>query len=146
MSLTTRVSRGFVVPFDREFAFLNRVVNGVQGFDGSPAAEPVRYGVDVREDGDKLVFEVELPGYTKDQVDLTVEDQVLTIAADRRQDKSQQPGTFLVSERQYGQFTRSFKLPPTADEKSVQARLENGVLTVTLGRREETKPRKVVVS
>ena len=148
MALPTRVSRGFVDPFEvlnREFDVLNRYFNAGHADNGGQRLAP--YGVDIREDGDTLVVEAELPGFTKDQVDITLENQTLTIAAERRAEaKDEGKGGYLLNERRYTRFLRSFTLPPTVDEKSVQARMENGVLTVTLNKREETKPRKIAVS
>ena len=104
------------------------------------------FGVDIREDADHLYVEADLPGFKKDEVDITLENQTLTIAAERRlEQKDNNESGYLLNERRYSRFLRSFTLPPTVDEKSVQAKLENGVLTVTLNKREETKPRKITV-
>lgn len=147
MALPTRVARAFVDPlenFSRDFDVLSRFFNGGQN-DGGTRLAP--YGVDIREDGDHLVVEAELPGFKKEEVDITLENQTLTIAAERRSEKKDDgEGGYLLNERRYSRFLRSFTLPPTVDEKSVQAKLENGVLTVTLNKREETKPRKISVS
>ena len=105
------------------------------------------YGVDIREDGDTLVVEAELPGFKKDEVDITLENQTLTLSAERKvENKQDGQNGYLLNERRYTRFLRSFTLPPTVDEKSVQAKLEHGVLTVTLNKREETKPRKITVA
>lgn len=145
MALPTRVARGFVDPFEtftREFDALNRYFNGGQG----NGARLAPYGVDIREDGDHLVVEAELPGFKKEEIDITLENQTLTISAERKEMTQDQPqGDFLLNERRYSRFLRSFTLPPTVDEKSVQAKLEDGVLTVVLNKREETKPRKIAV-
>jgi HSP20 family protein len=146
MSLPTRVARAFVDPFEpftRDFDMLNRFFgNNENGTRLAP------YGVDIREDGDTLVVEAELPGFKKEEVDITLENQTLTLSAERKveskDDKAQ--GGYLLNERRYTRFLRSFTLPPTIDEKSVQAKLEHGVLTVTLSKREETKPRKITVA
>ncbi len=150
MALPTRVARGFVDPveaFNREFDVLNRFFTGVHNDNGGHRLAP--YGVDIREDGDTLVVEAELPGFTKDQVDITLENQTLTIAAERRDEQkagNNDKAGYLLNERRFTRFLRSFTLPPTVDEKSVQAKLEHGVLTVTLNKREETKPRKITVA
>jgi HSP20 family protein len=146
MALPTRAARTFVDPlesFSRDFDVLSRFFNG--GQNGGTRLAP--YGVDIREDGDHLVVEAELPGFKKEEVDITLENQTLTIAAERRSEAKQEgDGGYLLNERRYNRFLRSFTLPPTVDEKSVQAKLEHGVLTVTLNKREETKPRKISVS
>ena len=105
------------------------------------------YAVDVREDNDHIYVEAELPGFKKDEVDVTLENQILTISAERREGGSTDPksGEHLLHERRYTRFLRSFTLPPTVDEQTVNAKLADGVLTVTLNKREESKPRKIAV-
>ena len=146
MSLPTRTVRNYADPFQaisRDFEALNRFFGGGTGGEGTRLAP---YGVDVREDGDLLVVEAELPGFTKDQVDITLENRTLTISAQRNDEqKDPKAGNYLLNERRYSRFLRSFTLPPTVDDKTVNAKLENGVLTVTLNRREESKPRKISV-
>ena len=146
MALPTRVARSLggveFDPIQRDFdTLLNRFFNGRDGNSLAP------YGVDVREDPDHIYVEAELPGYTKEDVDITLENSTLTIAAERKSEqKNQKQGDYLLNERRYSRFLRSFTLPPTVDEQSVQANLKDGVLTITLTKREETKPRKVKVS
>jgi HSP20 family protein len=102
--------------------------------------------VDVREDADHIYVEAELPGFRKDEVDITLENSTLTISAERKENSQNENGDWLLRERRYSRFLRSFTLPPTVDEQSVDAKLSDGVLLVTLNKREETKPRKVMVS
>ena len=151
MALPTRVNRGSggvaADPFDllqREFdGMFNRWRGGRETTDGNYLAP---YGVDIREDADHFYVEAELPGFKKDDVDITLENQTLTIAAERREEKKdQKEGGYLLNERRYSRFLRSFTLPPTVDEGSVNAKLADGVLTVTIYKREETKPRKIKV-
>jgi len=104
------------------------------------------YNVDVREDPDHIYVEAELPGYKKEEVEITLENQTLTISAEKRQDgKQEEKGQWLLNERRYTRFLRSFTLPPTVDEQSVKAELKEGILKITLNKREETKPRKIQV-
>jgi HSP20 family protein len=159
MALPTRVQRGQIDPIEqanREFeGFFNRMFN--RGDIEASAFAP--YGVDVREDADHIYVEAELPGFRKEDVDITLENQTLTIAAERTmnrengngnqskgQQQQQKPGQMLLHERRYTRFLRSFTLPPTVDESNVDAKLQDGVLTIKLNKREETKPRKVQVS
>jgi HSP20 family protein len=156
MALPTRVHRGQTYdPFEgaqREFdTMLNRFFGGrdIGAANGSGASGYLApYAVDVREDGDHIYVEAELPGFKKDEVDITLENQTLTIAAERRHEEKkgdQSKGELLLHERRYTRFLRSFTLPPTVDEQSVNAKLSDGVLTITLNKREETKPRKISV-
>jgi HSP20 family protein len=158
MALPTRVNRSqqYVDPVEvahREFdSVLNRFFGGnYVNTDGSSLAP---YGVDVREDGDHLTVEAELPGFKKEDVDITLENQTLTITAQRKveqqqptQQEGRQPhGAYLLRERRYTRFQRSFTLPDTVDEQTVNAKLQDGILTITLNKRPETKPRKIQVA
>jgi len=149
MALPTRVSRSnYTDPVEsaqREFdTMLNRFFGGRETDGGSYLAP---YGVDVREDADHIYVEAELPGFSKDDVDITLENQTLTITAERKaEQKRQENGGYLLRERRYNRFQRSFNLPPTVDEQTVNAKLDGGVLVITLNKREETKPRKINVS
>ena len=151
MALPTRVSRTLPAdPFDvvqRDFDhLLGRLFSGSQAENGGARLAP--YGVDIREDQDHFYVEAELPGFKKEDIDITLENQTLTISAERRDESKQgegKPGELLLHERRYSRFLRSFTLPPTVDEQTVNAKLIDGVLTVTLNKREETKPRKITV-
>lgn len=151
MALPTRVHRGQIDPFEqaqREFdGLMNRFLGGREVTNGGGQLAP--YAVDVREDADHLYVEAELPGFRKEDVDITLENQTLTISAERstetKQGDPQKKGELLLHERRYNRFLRSFTLPPTVDEQTCEAKLNDGVLTITLNKREESKPRKVEV-
>ena len=151
MALPTRVLRGQIDPMNdvqRDFEGLMNRFFGARGGgeDGGHVLAP--YAVDVREDADHIYVEAELPGFRKEDVDITLENQTLTIAAERRSEKregGEKKGELLLNERRYSRFLRSFTLPPTVDESKCIAKLADGVLTITLNKREETKPRKVTV-
>jgi HSP20 family protein len=149
MALPTRVVRGqHFDPFElaqREFdSVLGRLIGGREIGEGMLLAP---YAVDVREDADHIYVEAELPGFRKEDVDITLENQTLTITAERKEaGNGGTKGELLVHERRYRRFQRSFTLPPTVDDSSVNAKLTDGVLTVTLNKREETKPRKISVA
>lgn len=149
MALPTRVLRNSALgdPVEsaaREFdQFLGRFFGGREENWMTP------YGVDIREDADHLYVEAEMPGFHKDEIDITLENSVLTISGQRTGHNGKDTpagGDVLLRERRYTRFNRSFSLPPTVDEQSVNAKLADGVLTITLNKREETKPRKITVS
>jgi len=134
----------------REFdGLLGRFLGGRESSNGNFLAP---YAVDVREDADHIYVEAELPGFKKEEVDITMENQVLTISAERREGPTNgnnggdEKGEHLLRERRYTRFLRSFTLPPTVNDQSVNAKLTDGVLTITLTKREESKPRKINVS
>ncbi len=146
MALPILVRRGFVDPVDytqRDFNnMLNRFFGNQQ--DGGSLAP---FGVDIHENGDHIYVEADLPGFKKEEIDITLENQTLTIsAAHKEEHEEKDKGDLLLHERRYSHFQRSFTLPPTVDEKAVDAKLQDGVLKVTLSKREETKPRKVQVN
>src|SRR4051812_28009609 len=115
MALPTRVQRGQVDPFEsaqREFdTMLNRWLGGRETTGGGNGGYLAPYAVDVREDGDHIYVEAELPGFRKEEVDITLENQTLTIAAERRTEQKQggdKKGDLLLHERRYSRFLRSF--------------------------------------
>jgi HSP20 family protein len=135
---------GPVNMLDREF---NRMLNRFWGSAEVPATL-APYAVDVHEDADHFYVEAELPGFTKEDVEITLEDGVLTIHGERKIEEKtggneRQP---LHIERRWSRFERSFTLPTAVNENSVRAELNDGLLTVTLDKREEVKPRKIQIS
>ena len=110
----------------------------------------VVYGVDVREDVDKLYIEAEMPGFKKDEVEIVLDKSLLTITAKHAEPTGEQSqdtqAKWLLRERRMREYRRAFRLPATADGAAVEARLEDGVLYLTLTKREETKPRKIAVA
>jgi HSP20 family protein len=147
MALPTRVQRALIdFPFDG--AQQNDFENTLNRFFGRQGEGFAPYAVDVREDEDHLYVEAELPGYKKDQVDITLENSTLTISADRKSERKEngKNGELLLNERRHTRFLRSFTLPPTVDGSTVDAKLNDGLLTVTLNKRQESKPRKIAVA
>ena len=130
---------------DREF---NRMLGRYWGAGAEVPATLAPYAVDVHEDADHFYVEAELPGFTQKDVDITLEDGVLTLRAERKEETKQasterQP---LHIERRWTRFERSFTLPTAVNESSVRATLNDGMLTITLDKREEVKPRKIQIT
>ena len=151
MALPTRVSRSVDLPFEqlRDFDnLLNRFWGARGDQSGGNGMNLAPYAVDVREDADHIYVDAELPGFRKDEVDITLENSTLTIQAERkeqRQEGNADKGDYLLNERRYTRFARSFTLPPTVNDQTCEAKLSDGVLHITLSKREESKPRKVKV-
>ena len=101
--------------------------------------------VDIRETPDALKLYVELPGLAKEDVAITTENNVLTIAGERKFEKEVKEQSFHRVERSYGTFSRSFTLPGNVRYDKVEAQFENGLLVVTLPKQEEAKPRKIEI-
>jgi HSP20 family protein len=102
--------------------------------------------VDIYEtDSKELVLTVELPGLKREDIDLTVEQNTLTIKGQRRPDDGVREQQYHRVERSYGSFTRSFTLPATIETSGVRADYRDGVLTITLPVRSDAKPRQIQV-
>jgi len=101
--------------------------------------------VDLREENDKLVLEMELPGLKKDDVEISLENNVLTIKGERKFEKEEKKENFHKIERSYGKFARSFSLPTTVKPDGIDASLKDGILTVSLPFAEEAKPKKISI-
>jgi HSP20 family protein len=94
----------------------------------------------------ELVLKAELPGIKREAIDLKVENSVLTIRGERKHDVEVKPDTYQRLERTYGTFARSFTLPNTVSAEGITAEFTDGVLTVVLPAKEETKPRQVQIA
>ena len=102
--------------------------------------------VDIYQNGDtELVLKAELPDMVREDIDVTVENDTLTIKGDKKFAGEPKEEQFHRIERRYGTFSRSFSLPQTVDNTKVAAEYKNGVLTVRLPVREEAKPRSIKV-
>lgn len=106
-------------------------------------ALPSQIKMDVREDGDRFVVHAELPGVNKDDVHVEIDGPIVTLRAELRQHDAQTKDERLLrSERYYGAVSRSFQLPADVDNTTASAKLDNGVLTLTLPKRRETPSAK----
>jgi HSP20 family protein len=102
--------------------------------------------VDIYETPNELVVKADLPDVNEKDIDVRVENNLLTIRGERKFEKSVAEENFLRVERTYGAFSRSFSLPNTVNAETIGAEYKIGVLTVTLPKREESKPRQVKVT
>ena len=131
-------------PFGREFASLANKLN--RSFDSERESFGNWYPpVDIYEDKDEVVLKAELPGMKKEDIDVRVENNVLTLHGERKQEKETKEDGYFRSERSYGAFNRSFTLPTTVDVKKISASYKDGILTVQLPRLEESKPKQIDV-
>ena len=102
--------------------------------------------VDVFESGDNIVLKADLPGLSQNDVEISVEGSTLTINGERKKETQTEEKGYYRMERHYGTFTRSFTLPATVDPNRIDATFTQGVLTVTLPKREESKPKQIKVT
>lgn len=102
--------------------------------------------VDIFENKENLVIEAELPGMKREDVDVSIENNVLTLHGERKFEKKDDGDNYHRVERSYGSFTRSFTLPQTVTADGATADFKNGILRVQLLKREETKARKIEIA
>ena len=102
--------------------------------------------VDIFEDKDKLVLEADLPGMKREDFEISVENNVITLRGERKFEKQVDGDNYHRVERSYGSFTRSFTLPQTVTAEGATAEFQDGILRVSLPKREETKARKIEIS
>jgi HSP20 family molecular chaperone IbpA len=190
MALPVRVERGRAAdPFTLSRNDFDTMISRLlgEGPEGGPLASLANFGVDIREDEDHIYVEADLPGFRKEDVDISLENGTLSIIAEHREERTEpedrqqegqraqgqggqpqgqeaqgqqrqskqqqqqarspQPnGQYLLRERRIQRVVRSFTLPPNVDEQNVQATLENGVLRITLNKRDDAKPHRVQIT
>ena len=128
---------------------LNRLFNETMGrFVGS---EGVRSGawlpaVDIYENEQNIVLKAELPGIDPKDVEATVHEGTLYLKGERKYEKEVKEESYHHVERSYGSFARSFELPASVDADKVQAEFKDGVLTLTMPKKEEAKAKKIKIS
>ena len=129
-------------PFQDEF--FRRFFGDIGSKDQQAVLSPA---VDITEDDGTYTVSAELPGLSREDVDVQVHEGVLTIKAERREESEETRGNVHVSERSYGTYQRSFRLPEEADLEGIAATMKDGILTLTIPRVEveEEKPRQIEI-
>ena len=102
--------------------------------------------VDIYEAENELIIKADLPEINEKDLDVRVENNTLTIHGERKFEQKVTEGSYLRTERSYGSFSRSFSLPNTVNTDAIKAEYKNGVLTVELPKRAESKPKQVKVN
>jgi HSP20 family protein len=100
---------------------------------------------EVKETADAFVVRADLPGVKDADLDISVHNGVLSVSGQRQAEERKDGESYFLYERQFGSFSRSFSLPESADGDKVDASLEGGVLTLTIGKKIEAKPRKIAI-
>ena len=101
--------------------------------------------VDIYEDENSVTIKAEVPDIDQKDIEVRIEDNTLTLRGERKHNKEVKKENYHRVERYYGQFQRSFSLPHSIDQEKVKATCDKGVLTITLPKREETKPKQINV-
>jgi HSP20 family protein len=132
--LRNQINRLFEIPFGSEAA-------------GPSSLEAWTPAVDVFENQDNITVKTELPGMRKEDIDVSVEGNNLSICGERSEEKEEGKGTANYrSERYFGRFYRSVPLPSAVDTGKIAARYQDGILTVTLPKTEEAKRKKIDIA
>ncbi|MCK4500417.1 Hsp20/alpha crystallin family protein [Candidatus Babeliales bacterium] len=102
--------------------------------------------VDVSENDDSYEINAELPGINRSNIEISVHSNVLSVSGEKKQEKEEQKKNYYRMERSYGRFQRSFHLPEDVNSEDIKAKYKKGVLTVTIPKSEEKKPKEIEVS
>ena len=137
-------------PFLREFGTLaermNRILNGTfRTGEGDTDFGVWAPPVDIYEQGDNLILKAELPGLKNGDIDIRVENNLLTLRGQRKREQEVKEDGYLRTERSFGSFSRSFTLPATVAVDKISAGYQDGILTVTLPKAEEAKPKQIQI-
>jgi HSP20 family protein len=109
---------------------------------GFPEIEEVTPTVDVFEEGDDVVVKAELPGMSKDDIDVKVTDDLITISGEKKKEEKVEKKNYYRMERSYGSFTRSLRLPTEVQTEKATAKFKDGVLEVRIPKTEEAKKKE----
>jgi HSP20 family protein len=147
MALVTRnnsTSNGTVTRYRDPFAMARELLSWDPFFGNRPATA-FAPSFEVKETTDSFVLKADLPGVAEADLDVSVHNSVLTVSGSRQAEERKEGESYALYERQFGSFSRSFSLPDMADGERIEANLANGVLTLTIGKKAEAKPRKIAL-
>src|SRR5437764_3701117 len=137
-------------PF-REMNSLQSNLNRIFQDDGRGSDELMTSGtfvppVDIYEDANGITLKMEVPGVSQNDINISLENNTLTVSGERKFEKNEKEENFHRIERRYGAFTRSFTLPNTVDVEKANANYENGILSIQLAKKAEAKPKQIKVN
>lgn len=132
--------------FDQFNNELNRVFTSGRPAAGSGDARDWAPAVDIREENDRFVLIADIPGVNRDDVEVTLEDGVLTLKGERRTETEETREGFHRKERVHGTFMRQFTLPDTVNPDSIQATVNDGVLEIGIPKQAKPEPRKISIN
>jgi HSP20 family protein len=127
---------------------VNRLFEGNFGRNSREASSIAAWApaVDILENEKELVLKADLPDLEEKDIDVRIENNMLTVSGERKYGKDVKEENYLRVERAYGAFSRSFSLPNTVNTEAIKAEYKNGVLTVRMPKREEARPKQVKVA
>jgi HSP20 family protein len=142
MAITRYEPWGLLTQLQRE---LERVRDDTTG-DGSSSTAEWAPAVDIKEESDKFVLHADLPGVKPEEIDVSMENGVLTIKGEKRTEAKTEKEGYKRVERTFGSFYRRFSLPDTANPDAISAATKNGVLEIVIPKRESVQPKKINVT
>ncbi len=101
--------------------------------------------LDIYEDEDKIVIEADIPGVKKEDIKISVEDNILTIKAEKKKEEKAEEKDVVYEEIAYGLYAREIDLPHTVDTEKIEAEYKDGVLKISLPKKEEVKPKQIEI-
>lgn len=125
---------------------MNRLFSRSIGDGYSGAAQTWAPAIDVVEQPDAIVVTADVPGLSAGEIDIQVDDNVLSISGERKFETTVEDGRYYRLERSYGRFSRSLGLPQGVKADEISARIDNGVLELRVPKADEVKPRKIAVA
>ncbi|MEW5975539.1 MAG: Hsp20/alpha crystallin family protein [Acidobacteriota bacterium] len=131
---------------DRMNRLFDDSMRSVRGTDEALSSALWSPPVDIYETEGEVILKAELPEVNQNQIDIKVENNTLTISGERALERDAKRENFHRIERAYGSFSRSFSLPTTIDQEKIRAEYKDGILKLTMPKREETKPKQIKVS
>ncbi len=127
------------------FAELSRLSDELRSSRGDRRGYTFQPAVDIFEDKESIIVKAELPGVKTEDINVNVEKNVLTISGERKLHHEENKDGYHRIETSFGSFTRSFALPSTLDAETIDAQLDQGILTLKLRKKEKAPPKKVEV-
>ncbi len=145
MTLITRYD-----PFRELVTLQDRVNSLFAGFSDVSGKEQLAAGtfvppVDIYEDEQNLVLKLEIPGVNEEDLQVSLENNLLTVKGERKFEKEEKEENFHRIERRFGTFTRTFRMPNTVDSDHTSASYDKGILKITLAKRAEAKPKQIKI-
>ncbi|MEN6437841.1 MAG: Hsp20/alpha crystallin family protein [Syntrophobacter sp.] len=123
---------------------MDRLVSAFAGSGGGPMVSGVFPPLQVREDGDKICVEAEVPGIKPEDIEISVHGKTLTLSGQRKPEETPN-GNYHRRERKWGSFSKAITLPDEVESEKVQAECRDGVLKIVLPKAEHMKPRKIAI-
>ncbi|MEZ4836220.1 MAG: Hsp20/alpha crystallin family protein [Caldilineaceae bacterium] len=119
--------------------------NGAENGENGHSINTMRLALDVSENDNAFVVKASVPGVHPEDLEINFNENTLTIQGETKEDRTEESERYHLRERRFGRFVRSMTVPVAVDADAIDAQYDNGVLTLTLPKAEETKPRKINV-